>query len=213
MPKTKICSKCQKRKPLKQFYKLKSGVYGRHSQCCECHHFCAHHCASYRRQHKPQNHQIAETMHTFPCGCTGLLPKHNQSSVFACAYPKLGFMCRITSILINSAKTARRGGYKPIPQNTSHQSIRMMMTNPNCVQCGLPLSWSHLAIASTPHLHHNHKTGEIYGFTHPRCNPRALEQENDRLRTQLKTVLSYYGQPVANLASWVQEATQWTYSK
>ena len=50
-------------------------------------------------------------------------------------------------------------------------------------------------------------------FTHPRCNPRALEQENDRLRTQLKTVLSYYGQPVANLASWVQEATQWTYSK
>jgi len=41
-------------------------------------------------------------------------------------------------------------------------------------------------MGKTPHLHHDHETGEIFGFTHPVCNPHALQDEIDELRKQVK---------------------------
>jgi hypothetical protein len=37
----------------------------------------------------------------------------------------------------------------------------------------------------TPHLHHDHNTGKLFGFTHNHCNPRALEDEIERLKKEL----------------------------
>jgi hypothetical protein len=53
-----------------------------------------------------------------------------------------------------------------------------------CWRCKQPLEWA-FTVGKTPHLHHNHKTGEIYGFTHPRCNPNALEHEIDELKQRI----------------------------
>jgi hypothetical protein len=69
---------------------------------------------------------------------------------------------------------------------TPHSVIRAMMEEPNCVLCSLPLTWE-FGMGKTPHLHHNHVTGEIYGFTHARCNAHDLMREIDRLRDQIKT--------------------------
>jgi len=62
-----------------------------------------------------------------------------------------------------------------------------------CWRCKKPLAWI-FGRGKTPHLHHNHNHipntgeiyGEIYGFTHSRCNPNALEQENDELRERVR---------------------------
>jgi hypothetical protein len=62
-----------------------------------------------------------------------------------------------------------------------------MMEEPNCERCGEALKWE-FGVGKTPHLHHNHETGEIYGFTHPVCNPQAMEQEIERLRTNLTDI-------------------------
>jgi len=81
--------------------------------------------------------------------------------------------------------------------NTPHQNIRKMMEEPNCWRCGQPLNWDKLGMGKTPHLHHNHITGELYGFTHAACNVHAKEEafdrlyeENVRLRHEIKNLKS-----------------------
>ena len=37
-----------------------------------------------------------------------------------------------------------------------------------CEGCKGPLNWS--GARHNPHLHHNHETGEVYGYAHGRCN-------------------------------------------
>jgi hypothetical protein len=64
-----------------------------------------------------------------------------------------------------------------------------MMAEPNCERCGEPLVWE-FGLGKTPHLHHNHETGEPIGFTHPVCNPRAMEDEIDRLKAVVKKLKS-----------------------
>ena len=130
--------------------------------------------------HKPKNSQVAGKRHTFPCGCSGVLPLKGQSNLFC-----YRGMCRISKILWSNLKIAERCGYKPMDVNTPHTLIRKMMKKTNCERCGKPLKWI-LRRGKTPHLHHNHTTGEIYGFTHHHCNPRALEDEIERLQKQIK---------------------------
>ena len=190
MPKTKICTRCNKRKVLKHFYRNIKTCDNHTTQCKSC--ILA--ARAYTRRFggvSPRNSQIAGDMHRFPCGCVGILPKSRSNNQFACRSVR-GFMCRVSSILLNSQKSAYRKGYTAMALSTPHNIIRQMMSAPECVRCQQPISWSLLSKSTTPHLHHNHETGEIYGFTHARCNPLALEQENDRLRAQLKTVLSYH---------------------
>jgi hypothetical protein len=148
-------------------------------------------CAASRRRSKrnqqPQNYQLPEKEYTFRnCGCAGVLPKKGQHNKFAKSGTNGIFHCRVSRIISVSQIAARERGYAPIPQDTSHSAIRKLMAEPNCERCREPLMWD-FAQGKTPHLHHDHETGEVFGFTHPICNPRALERELERLRKSLGT--------------------------
>jgi hypothetical protein len=146
--------------------------------------------------HEPKNIQIPGAVHTFSCGCSEVLPeKRGQSNKFA-LWSTRGWACRVTRILDGSVQAARKYGHQPIDPTLSHSVIRKMMEEPNCERCQQPRSWDDLGAGQTPHLHHDHKSGEIFGFTHPHCNPRAMEIEIDRLKTEnalLKTALRCAG--------------------
>jgi hypothetical protein len=125
-------------------------------------------------------------LHTFPkCGCTGILPERGQSNKFA-VWMSRASECRVALILRSSTRMAKSGGFQAIDPKTPHSVIRALMEEPNCERCQQPLSWNHFGWGKTPHLHHDHETGEIYGFTHPRCNPNALEIEIDRLKEEIR---------------------------
>lgn len=138
----------------------------------------------YSQGHAPRNYQIPGKRHIFPCGCIGVLPKGAAANKFSFGSKGKWFVCRVSKILSFSSIAAKNRGYVPIPRNTPHLIIRKMMDEPNCERCGEPLKWE-FGIGKTPHLHHNHETGEIYGFTHSICNPRAMQNEIERLRRKL----------------------------
>lgn len=105
--------------------------------------------------------------HEFPCGCSGFLPrKRGESNMFAKSsqnHRTRSWICRILQIL-RSSKHAAWGKYRPI--KATH------------------LVWI-FGRGSTPHLHHDHDTGKVFGFTHSICNPRALQKEIVRLKKHL----------------------------
>jgi hypothetical protein len=145
--------------------------------------------AAWQRQklgQKPRNFQTPGGFHTFPCACSGYLPdKRGHFNKFAKWNSGVdNWACRIGSILRGSRTSARAGQYVPIDPNTPHAVIRKMMEETNCERCQQTLSWDEFGLGKTPHLHHDHETGEIYGFTHPHCNPFALEIEIDRLKKE-----------------------------
>jgi hypothetical protein len=145
--------------------------------------------------HEPRNYQHPEGPHTFPCGCAGILPRRGDVNKFAIRREKY-FVCRVLKIVQSSTDDAKYYGYKSIDPNTPHEIIRKLMEEPNCERCQQPLSWKEFGKGKTPHLHHDHESGEILGFTHPRCNPRAVQHEMDRLKNenaQLKTALRRAG--------------------
>jgi hypothetical protein len=138
-----------------------------------------------RGNHQPRNFQRLGHTHTFPCGCSGRLPKVlGQSNKFAFSLGRSGYRCRVASIINGSRASAAKYGFTSIALDTPHIVIRKMMDDPICERCGEPLTWE-IGFGKTPHLHHNHETGEIYGFTHPVCNPQALEREIERLKKLL----------------------------
>jgi hypothetical protein len=92
------------------------------------------------------------------------------------------FCCRVSTILTHSSVKAKKHGYAPIPSDTQHAVIRKMMDEP-CWFCGGWLPWV-LGQSTTPHLHHDHKTGEPLGFAHPRCHTAARSGEIDRLKRE-----------------------------
>ena len=87
-------------------------------------------------------------------------------------------------ILQSGACQARKYGYTSIDPKTPHSIIRKMMAETLCERCGKGLDWTVCVKGKTPHLHHSHDTGEIHGFTHVQCNPQALKNEIDNLRTE-----------------------------
>lgn len=148
---------------------------------------CAECLGKWRRQRygqKPINSQTPGSIHTFPCGCSGILPKEKGrgNNKFARVARGRGWYCRVARILTES--TSKRGGYNPIDPKISHSVIRKLMEEKTCWRCKQPLKWV-FGAGKTPHLHHNHDTGEVYGFTHSRCNPNALEHEVDELRHRI----------------------------
>jgi len=150
---------------------------------------CARKAVRLRLGQKPQNYQQPGKKYTFRnCGCSGILPPlggHNKFAKTGNSKTGPAFHCRVSRILSVSQISARERGYAPVPKDTPHSVIRKMMDEPNCERCGQPLEWE-FGQDKTPHLHHNHETGEPYGFTHPVCNPRAMEQEIERLKKQLR---------------------------
>jgi hypothetical protein len=160
----RICFSCGVR--LTKRTASRSVVIRGHGSCRKC-------SRTHHRRHqrsigvKPLNYQTAGTKYTFSCGCTGILPPRGKSNKFAAFSPGMRvFQCRVSRILVCSQQHG--GKYVPIPRGTPHLVIRKMMEDPNCVLCGKPLKW--FGVEETPHLHHDHDTGQIYGFTHARCN-------------------------------------------
>lgn len=152
---------------------------------------------------KPMKHQRRGEPFTFACGCAGILPQKGSNG-FAILKKKNGrdaFSCRVHAIISGSQRRARDGGYEPIPKNTPHAEIRQLMQEPNCVICRKPLLWE--SGTRSPHMHHDHFTGKIFGFSHLNCNYRISEKENRlliqenirlrqeiyRLRERIKRVL------------------------
>lgn len=144
-----------------------------------------------RKEFKPQ---IPGEFWTFPCGCSGILPEIGKSNLFAHGHNvykrkethrDFNYTCRVSQVVAGGNCEARSKGYKPIDPETPHHIIRAMMDEPLCWRCKRPLDWTNFGKGKTPHLHHNHDTGEIYGFTHPHCNPLALEQEIDELKARI----------------------------
>jgi NAD-dependent SIR2 family protein deacetylase len=133
----------------------------------------------------PKNYQFLGKKHIFPCGCAALLPRTKRSTKYV-VYTGSGFVCRISTILKASKASARKRGHTAIPINTSHTAIRELMNNRKCERCARAMSWTIGDVLTTPHLHHDHETGEIYGFTHPKCNPLAMQREIIRLKKLLK---------------------------
>jgi len=129
----------------------------------------------------PKNWQTPGSFHCFPCGCSGILPQRGESNKFAKDMFKKVARCRVGFILMLSQHHAKENGCAPIDSQTPHSVIRKLMEEENCCRCHQPLVWA-FGNGKTPHLHHNHESGGIYGFTHPRCNPRALEHEINDLR-------------------------------
>jgi len=151
----------------------------------------------YRRARgaKPANKQTLGAYHQFPCGCAGVLPISRTANKFVfCSndfshrHHGSGFGCRVRQILYGSRRDALRGGYTPIAPNTPHEVIRRLMDKETCELCGEPLVWG-FKRGQTPHLHHNHVTGEIHGFVHARCNIWAMEKEIRRLKKIIQVLL------------------------
>jgi hypothetical protein len=129
--------------------------------------------------------------HTFPCGCTGILPKKrgipNKFAWWGSRTMRSTWFCRV-SIILSASQFNTKKGIKPVNKNTPHSIVREMMKNPKCICCRKTLKWV-FKRGKTPHFHHNHKTGKPLGFSHLACNWHALEREIYRLRqenTQLK---------------------------
>jgi hypothetical protein len=150
-------------------------------------------CAAHRRLErlgvKARRLQAPGKWWVFPCGCAGFLPKDKCSNKLACSSGERGgkresCVCRIRRILGQSVYTAKRGNYKPMDQNTPHSVIRELMNNNICVLRGEKLTWI-FENGKTPHLHHDHETGKIIGFTHPVCNPLALQNRIFELEAEV----------------------------
>jgi len=88
------------------------------------------------------------------------------------------------SWLRQMGEAAEKKDHAPIDLKTPHSLIRELMKAELCWRCKRPLKWT-LGMGKTPHLHHSHTSGEIFGFTHPHCNPLALEHEIDELRQRI----------------------------
>jgi hypothetical protein len=150
-------------------------------------------CANARRQRmygrKAINIQKPRRKHTFPCGCSGYLTAFGGANKFSVNHGTSNFGCRVSFMLLGSRKAARLYGYVPIDPKTPHHVIRNLMEEPNCERCGEPLRWE-FGYGKTPHLHHDHETDEVYGFTHPWCNPRALQREIDKLKKENRKLLA-----------------------
>lgn len=53
-----------------------------------------------------------------------------------------------------------------LPDITAEELVSLRQQSTHC-GCGKPLNWDGMI---TPHLHHNHQTGFVYGYVHSHCN-------------------------------------------
>lgn len=157
--------------------------------------------------------QVANQPHTFRCGHSGTLPAFGQSNEFAKARStkttppeayEAGWKCRICwnakksqqlqergawwakMILRDQGRAAKKRNWTP-PNISPEELIKLQRRSRWCSVCGDELDWTikkgHL---EQPHLRHDHKSGEVYGFAHCKCNwleamlgalsPKAAEQ-------------------------------------
>lgn len=96
------------------------------------------------------------------CG-GGAICKHKIHRAWCFKCSPLSFARNRLSLFKTQAK---RKGYT-CPDITPEGFLFLMKISTHCVGCGGLLNWK---TKQTPHLHHNHKTGYVFGFCHPLCN-------------------------------------------
>ena len=100
------------------------------------------------------------------------------------------------TIIKRAELTATDEGYLA-PNITAEKLVELRKTSTHCAACELPLDWA----GASPHLHHDHETGRVIGYTHRWCN--AME---GNIRTVLKNLFPQYSSPmVAQLEGRVRE--------
>jgi hypothetical protein len=178
----KRCSRCKTALTLNN---TSPSIVARGTGCCRV---CIKKRAEQFRRSRgvsPKRSQRPGEIYAFPCGCQGSLPAvRGENNKFARSPSGREWICRASNIIRNSQQLAKIRNYNPIDPNTPHSVIRAFMDDPLCERCKQPLNWE-FKRGKTPHLHHDHETGEIYGFTHSQCNPKDLELEIERLRKLL----------------------------
>lgn len=81
-----------------------------------------------------------------------------------------GLLGWANDMLSHSKTLARRRGHKP-PQIDSKSLVSLRKNATHCSDgCGQELKWSTDGNFRSPHLHHNHETGLVYGLTTETCN-------------------------------------------
>jgi hypothetical protein len=137
--------------------------------------------------------QHPNTEFRFPCGHKGILPDFGCGNDFArwhkVSKPRGGYWCcqacsdnyyrgvgpegllTWAKMIIHGGKRqARLGGYKPL-KITPEELISLRVKAKFCSDgCGEELKWCTDGRFKNPHLHHDHMTGEVYGFVTKKCN-------------------------------------------
>ncbi len=94
-----------------------------------------------------------------------------ESSLLYCRGrgPVAGLFGWAGNIIRVSCRRAQKSGYEPA--NITLEKLIELRKNAIycCDGCGQKLIWDKVN-TKNPHLHHNHKTGEVYGFVTPQCN-------------------------------------------
>jgi hypothetical protein len=150
-------------------------------------------CEAYRRRHgtKARNYQTPETFHKLRCGCEDILPKLGESNQFVYrqrSSSRSTWACRVEGIIKGIISAAKKRGYKPILPSPPHSKIREMMKEPKCWRCGKYLDWTKLGHGKTPRLHHDHDTGEAYGFV---CGMKCNNVSEDFRALKLEMKMAY----------------------
>lgn len=96
------------------------------------------------------------------CG-GGAICKHDIRRVWCFICAPLSFA---RNRLLFFRTQAKRLGHA-LPKITSEALLSLMRTSPVCFGCRGKLNWE---AKTKPHLHHSHKTGQVFGFCHPLCN-------------------------------------------
>lgn len=137
---------------------------------------------------------------TFKCGHSGILPPRGESNKAVLWWNSKSsssggnHVCRPCQLvqdrrrkkdtsalfgftwakrLLRSQKAAARYGKYTSPNISATQIVELKNTpGLKCCICltGEELRWVKSARLTNPHLHHNHDTGEVYGFAHALCN-------------------------------------------
>ena len=137
---------------------------------------------------------------TFKCGHSGILPPRGESNKAILWWNSKSsssggnHLCRPCQLvqdrrrkkhtsalfgfiwakrLLRSQKAAARYGKYASPNISAAQIVELKNTpGLKCCICltGEGLKWVKSARLTNAHLHHNHDTGEVYGFAHALCN-------------------------------------------
>jgi hypothetical protein len=142
--------------------------------------------------------QKPNCQHKFKCGHRGKLPKLGVSNKFALwqkdsskKYRTGGWVCFVCSrksqhkyrqglgpsgligwakhLILTWQQRSRKHGYA-LAKISPEELVVLRQNSTYCADgCGLKLKWNS-KIERNPCLHHDHKTGKVFGFIVPRCN-------------------------------------------
>lgn len=95
--------------------------------------------------------------------------------------------------VISTSKRKARKHKHQSASITPEQLVSLRVSSTHCCDgCGKKLDWFAVGTTRKPHLHHDHKTGKVHGFSAPWCNRsegfirRDLEEMKDSVGSQLE---------------------------